>query len=82
MIPVTIIGTPMKFTIEDKMASIDPLLLSAETSKLPVYVPGNIVQHTGIGPIRCDEFEVSPEDVRRIQGIRCSIMDHKMKQQG
>jgi hypothetical protein len=82
MIPVTIIGTPMKFTIEEKMASIEPYLISGDISKLPVYVPGNIVYHTGIGPIRCDEFDVSPEDVRRIQGIRCSIMDHKTKQQG
>lgn len=80
MIPVTIIGTPMKFTIDDKLAAIELPLLSEDVTNLPVYVPGNIVQHTGIGPIRCDEFDVSPEDVRRIQGIRCSIMDHKKKQ--
>jgi hypothetical protein len=78
MIPVTIIGTPMKFTIEEKLAAIELPLPSHES--LPVYVPGKVVQHTGIGPLKCEEFDVSPDDVRKIQGIRCSIMDHKTKQ--
>lgn len=76
MIPVTITGTPMKFSIDEKMASLE------KTAGLPpgTYVPGNMVIHPSIGPLRCEEMDVSPEDIRRIQSIRCSIMDHKRQQ--
>lgn len=75
MIPVSIVGTPMKFSIDEKFASLE----QTKTEDL-LYAPGHVVQHPSIGPLRCEEMDISSEDIRKIQSIRCSIMDHKAKQ--
>jgi hypothetical protein len=73
MIPVSIIGTPMTFTIDETLTAM-------QNNEEAVYKAGKVVMHEAIGPLRCEDVSVSKEDVMRIQSIRCSIMDHKTKQ--